>query len=113
MSTAEPEPSPVVTHDVFPAEVVLPGDRVLKEARAVVTRERLYVLVRAGSRGVDVVLEAPYDPLDSTLPRVVTRGQGLTVATSEGAVLVNKGRGCGCGNPLKSHRPFATMRAGR
>lgn len=106
-----PEPNPVITHDVYPAEVVLPGDRVLREARAVLTAQRLYVWVRHGA-GVSLAFEAPYDPTGSTLPRQVTRGRGLDVATSEGGVLVNKGRGCGCSNPLKRFVPFTPMRSG-
>ena len=102
----EPETSPIITRDLVPAEVTLPDSTLLSPARAVLTKERLYVWVD-GPSGVTLAFEAPYDPIDTNLV-----SQPWVIATSDGPVHVNRGRGCGCGSPLKTFAPFTPMRSG-
>lgn len=91
----QPEPSPVVRRDRMPAQVTLPDGRVLAEARAVLTAERLYVWT-GGPHGVELAAELPYDAEASVTPQ----GDRVlwTVQTPEGIATVERGSGCGCGS---------------
>jgi hypothetical protein len=97
----------VVIRDVFPA-VVTTGLDTYRNARAVVTRDRVYVwLTRATP-----VLEAGYDRDLSTIPRVnAPRSTRTYLRLSSGTALtIEAQRGCGCGNPLKGWTPWRPYR---
>lgn len=102
------EGTPVVIRDVFPAVVTI-GDRTYRSAKAVITRDRLLVyLTRAAP-----VLDAPYDPVISLVP-ASTAPRSLRpahlVLLSGQTVIVDRQRGCGCGNPLKGWQPWSPYR---
>jgi hypothetical protein len=90
----------VLARDVFPAEVLMPDGRVLI-GRAFITSHRL-VVWREHPRGV-------LDGEDAYLaePGSVARDRGslvgrLQIELDSGTAVVNRGRGCGCGSPLKA-----------
>jgi hypothetical protein len=75
----------------------------------VLTAERLYVWVASGG-SAELAAELPYDPERSVRPR--GDRAPWTAQTDEGIVTVDRGRGCGCGSPLRSFAPFTPMRRG-
>lgn len=106
----QPEPSPVVVRDLFPAEVHVDG-LVYRTAFVVITRERLYVWQGEG-RDRPLRLVAPYDPATSTVPAYhapprqdarLDLGRGRTA-------LVRRQRGCGCSSSLRGWRPWRPYR---
>lgn len=105
-----PEPDAVVIRDVFPA-VVSFGPSTLRSARAVITRERVYVWTTRGAPAVALA----YDPLISTVPPI-NAPRSLRPAhlvLMDGSSLTVEGqRGCGCGNPLKGWVPWRPYRKG-
>jgi hypothetical protein len=100
--------APVVLRDVFPATVAVDGASPYRSARAIITRDRLLVYVTTAAP----VLDAPYDPEQSVVPRYnAPRGQRATIRLLSGAtVVVDRQRGCGCGNPLRNFRPWHPYR---
>lgn len=111
-----PEPDAVVIRDVFPA-VVRFGPSTLRNARAIVTRQRVYVWTRPTAPAVAL----PYDPAASTIPplnapasrpaHLVIAATGNTMEVAEVQHLTVEGqRGCGCGNPLKGWVPWRPYR---
>lgn len=107
--TAQPTGSPIVVRDVFPAEVAV-GGRVLRSARAVITRDRLLVyLTTAGP-----VIDTPYDPAASAVPPLnAPRARAAHLVLADGTQAhINGQRGCGCGNPLKGWTPWQPYRKG-
>jgi len=98
-----------VLRSVFPAEVVGPGGVIWRTAKAVITRERIYVWVADGPRR-RLVLSEPYEQAASEVaPGNAARTQRshLTLAGEEApTVHVSRQRGCGCGNPLKGWNPW-------
>lgn len=98
------EGPPVVVRDVFPATVTTEGGT-WRSARVIVTRDRLLVyLTTAGP-----VLDAPYT--EAVLPPPGQRFGTARITLASGATLLVAGqRGCGCGNPLKSWRPWTPYR---
>lgn len=103
-TTAE---APIVVRDVFPARVVL-GDRVLTAARAIVTRDRLLVYLTRG----EPALDEAYDPARSTVPPPSSspREPSHLVLPDGRVAVVTRMRGCGCGSPVRSWRPWAPWR---
>lgn len=103
----------MVVRDVFPAEVLYDG-QVYRTARAIITRERVLVYLRPG----EPVLDLPYDPGASVIPRLSAprfRAAHVAVRDADGSltaptVHVNGQRGCGCGNPLKGWIPWQPYR---
>lgn len=98
----------VVIRDAFPAIVTVDGEPRYRSVSIVITRDRVYVyLTRAAP-----VLDAPYDPATSTVPRYnAPRGQRTVLRLLSGATLtVERQRGCGCSNPLKGWRPWRPYR---
>lgn len=101
------EDPPAVLRHVFPAVVTL-GDRVYRSALAVITRNRILVYVTRAAP----VLDAPYDPMLSTVPPATApRFAATYVRLTDGTGLTVTGqRGCGCGNPLKGWQPWTPYR---
>lgn len=92
---------------MFPAVVTHPGGT-LRNARAVITRERVYVWT---DRGTPVVTQT-YDPAASRVPRInAARSARAALTLRDGTSLTVEGqRGCGCGNPLKGWTPWRPYR---
>ena len=104
-----PEPDAVVIRDVFPA-VVRFGPSTLRNARAVITRERVYVWISRGAPAVAL----PYTAAGSTVPPLnAPTGRATSLVLGDGSALtVERQRGCGCGNPLKAWVPWRPYRKG-
>lgn len=106
------ETDPVILRRYFPVEATIDGELV-RPALVIVTRERVYVWRTPD----ELLVSAAYDPAqmdELPLPREYElRVRPLIVDTPDGRLAVNKARGCGCGNPLKSFRPFTPQRSGR
>ena len=102
-----PEPDAEVIRDVFPA-VVRFGPSTLRNARAVVTRQCVYVWT---TRGAPAAAFA-YNPAASTVPRLsAPRSTRTALSLADGSTLIVEGqRGCGCGNPLKAWVPWRPYR---
>jgi hypothetical protein len=93
-----------VRHDIYPATVVFSfADNPYTRARAIVTVDRLLVLVEGGS-GAAVLY-------DERLEDVSGNRRQLVATTADGDVTISRQAGCGCGSRLRSYRPFGrTMR---
>src|SRR3954463_15105026 len=102
-----PEPEAVVLRDVFPA-VVTAGPSTWRSARAVITRERIYVWTQKTAPA----LAMPYDAGGSVIPAInAPRNRPTHLRLRDGsAVTVESQRGCGCGNPLKGWTPWRPYR---
>jgi hypothetical protein len=102
-----PEPDAVVVRDVFPA-VVRFGPSTLRNARAVVTRQRVYAWTAKGAPA----LAMAYDADASTVPRInAPRSAATHLALADGSSVHIEGqRGCGCGNPLRGWVPWRPYR---
>lgn len=96
----------LLRRDVHPAEVLLPGGRLLLEARVFVTDRRLLVWKVKDGR-VQQVVEMALVGEPPQASRQSLNGGHLELAVvsqddhSSRAVLVNQGAGCGCHSPLK------------
>jgi hypothetical protein len=99
--------APIVVRDVFPARVVV-GDRVLTSARVIVTRDRLLAYIKRG----EPALDEPYDPAQSTVPGPTAPSSTPThLALLDGrTATISRQRGCGCGSPVRSWRPWSPWR---
>jgi hypothetical protein len=109
------EDAPVVLRDVFPAEVWVDGV-VYRTARAIVTRERVYVWQAEGRQQL-LRLDEAYLPESSTVPRYNAGPREetrLQLRDSEPgamrALVVRRQRGCGCGSSLRGWRPWNPYR---
>jgi hypothetical protein len=104
----EHETSPVVVRDVFPAEVHVDG-LVYRSARAIVTRERVYVFQAEGRERI-LRLDEAYAPVVSVVPRYNAAPREhatlALVADPERVLVIRRQRGCGCGSPLRGWRPW-------
>jgi hypothetical protein len=85
--------------DSFPSKVSLPNGSVLDEARVLIANSRVLVFVNQGGTAIRYFDE----PLVSSSGSSV---RGWDLQTESGMVAVNRGAGCGCGNPLRSFNPF-------
>lgn len=108
----EHEPNPVVLRDVFPAEVHVDG-LVYRTARAIVTRERVYVW-QAQGRERALRLDEAYLPESSTVPRYNAGPREETRLQLRGSepgamrsLVIRRQRGCGCGSPLRGWHPWS------
>jgi hypothetical protein len=115
VAVVEPEGTPLVVRDVFPAEVAVAGV-VFRSARAVVTRERVYVWL-AQDGAPKLVLSSAYDPATSSVavlnaPRSKASHLQLADDDEYGSAMlhVNGQRGCGCSSPLKAFTPWQPYR---
>lgn len=103
--------APICAYNRFPVAVTGP-DTWHAQARVVVTcpdgdqPARLMVWVTRSAP----ILDAPIDLDASDIARPPATWR---VVTDAGDYLVEPGRGCGCGHPLKRHQPFEPMRMGR
>lgn len=88
-----------VALDFFPATVDLPNGTALNEARVLIANGRVMVYVNQGGTPLSYFDE----PLLSSAGSAI---RGFELQTESGIVEVQKARGCGCGNPLKSFNPF-------
>ena len=101
------EQSPVTVRKVWPAEVALPDGTVVRDALVVVTQVRVYVWRASPAGQIELAWNSAYDPAGSVLTREhLLAASPLRVSTPAGLVLVNRGRGCGCGNPLARWQPW-------
>lgn len=102
----EHETKPVIVRDVFPAEVWVDG-LVYRTARAIVTRERVYVF-QAEGRDRRLRLDEPYDAEASTVPRYNAGPREATYLSLPGirSLVIRRQRGCGCGSPLRGWNPW-------
>lgn len=88
-----------LARDVFPAEVLAPDGRMMREARVFVTNARMVV---ATHNGHDVTFETANLTQPVTPDRSSLMGS-LAVHTDAGVFYVNRARGCGCASPLKNY----------
>jgi len=98
----------VVLRDGFPRLVAVDSAPTWRNASVVITRDRVYVyLTRAAP-----VLDAPYDPQQSTVPPYqAPSGRQAVIRLLSGQTLtVTRQRGCGCSSPLKGWRPWRPYR---
>lgn len=108
----EHESNPVVVRDVFPAEVWVDGVA-YRTARALVTRERVYVFQAQGRERV-LRLDEAYLPESSTVPRYNAGPREETRLQLRGSevgamrsLVIRRQRGCGCGSPLRGWSPWS------
>lgn len=101
------EQSPVTIRKVWPAEVALPDGTVLRDALVVVTQQRVYVWRASAAGQIELVWNSGWTWEGSVLTKEhLLVASPLRVATEAGVMSVNRGRGCGCGNPLGRWQPW-------
>jgi hypothetical protein len=107
-ATDETVDEPVVLRDGFPRIVAVDGAVAYRSASVVVTRDRVLVYVTRAAP----ILDAPYDPATSRIPRYnAPAGQQTVLRLASGRTLtVTRQRGCGCSSPLKGWRPWRPYR---
>jgi hypothetical protein len=90
--------------DVFPAEVLLPGGRLIQGCRVFVTSSRVLVY-QASERQIELAAEFELtDPINAS--RSTLQGGRLELHGPDGTSWVNQGRGCGCHSPLRDVWPM-------
>lgn len=100
--------NPVATNetlcrDVYPAEVLFPGDVLVTDVRVFVTTHRLLVFRVGADRRCEVAYDLPLTVPGAVPASMDTMRQGrLECPIADGTAWVNLGRGCGCGSPLKA-----------
>jgi hypothetical protein len=88
-----------VRHDVYPATVAFSfAENPYTRARAIVTVDRLLVLVENGS-GAGVLYDERLEDVSGTRHQLVA-------TTADGDITISRQAGCGCGSRLRSYRPF-------
>lgn len=104
----------MVVRDLFPALVTLPGRAgAIRDARVVVTRERVYVWQWLPA-GPDLVFTEVFDQAGETFGMVPNAPptKPLRVELPAGRLEVTWAGGCGCGNPLRSWSPWSPWLVG-
>jgi hypothetical protein len=98
----------VVLRDGFPSLVAVDGVPTYRSASVVITRDRVLVYLTRTAP----IIDAPYDPTTSTVPRYnAPRQQRAIIHLASGRTLtVDRQRGCGCSSPLKGWRPWRPYR---
>lgn len=91
--------STIIRSDTYPAKVTFSfGTHSYPRARAIVTMNRVVVLVEGGTQMMELY-SAP-------LLDVEGNHRQITATTEDGTVTISKAPGCGCGSGLKSYRAF-------
>jgi hypothetical protein len=96
-----------MVRDVFPAEVVFTDGTVLTGVRVFVTTERCMIWALDDKKEL-VNVHALYNTTTDAKPSRNTLQEGERVAIDVDnlqRLVVNKGRGCGCGSKLKALSP--------
>lgn len=111
-----PEEGPVVVYDLFPAEVTTPAG-IRRDARVIVTRERVYVYVGGAKRKPELLYAASVDWERTTLPpggrRRSDQAHLAVVGEPEPSVHVTPTRSCGCSaGYLRGFSPWTPWRTG-
>jgi hypothetical protein len=98
---AEPE---LLRRDVHPADVLLPGETLLRDVRVFVTSRRLLVYGTTPEGGIERrATLALKEPCSVPASRATLGNGRLEVHLADGGTAwVNRGQGCGCGSPLKA-----------
>jgi hypothetical protein len=96
-----------MVRDIHPAEVALKDGTVLTGVRVFVTTERCVVWTEDKTVGkVRKALEFVVFESDATPSRsTMGAGERFEVIGLTDGIIINKGRGCGCGSPLKALTP--------
>jgi hypothetical protein len=90
-----------VRNDVYPAKVTFSfGRNPYPKSRAIITADRVIVLVENGGSGAGVLY-------DERLEDVSGNRRQIVATTADGEVTISRAAGCGCGSTLRSYRPFA------
>ena len=90
-----------VRNDVYPADVTFSfGANPYNRSRAIVTADRVIVLVESGNGAGAAVL------YDERLEDVTGDRKQIVATTADGEVTISRASGCGCGSRLRSYRPF-------
>jgi hypothetical protein len=90
-----------VRNDVYPANVRFSfGVNPYNRARAIITADRLLVLVENGARGAGVLYDEKLEDLAGDRRQIVA-------TTADGEITISRAGGCGCGSSLRSYRPFS------
>ena len=92
-----------MVRDIYPAEVYETGKGVMTRVRAFVTTRRLIVwgLDRTGAMEKKLEVELA-EPPGAFASKAVDAKDHIEVATLTRGFIINRGRGCGCGSPLKA-----------
>ena len=93
-----------LARDVFPAEVLMPDGTLLQGVRVFVSSHRMLVFSANRERVIDLAAAVDLSESHSIAPDrgTLPNAARLEIRTSEGTAWVNRGRGCGCGSPLKA-----------
>jgi hypothetical protein len=90
-----------VRNDIYPAKVTFSfGVNRYPKSRAIVTADRVLVLVEGGNGTGAAVL------YDERLEDVSSDRRQIVATTADGDVTISRAGGCGCGSSLRSYRPF-------
>jgi hypothetical protein len=90
--------------DVYPADVNFSfAPRPLGRTRAIVTADRVQILVAMGTQ-IGVLYEAKLEDYAGSRREVVA-------TTEDGTITLTRAGGCGCGSKLKTYRPFQRVAA--
>ncbi len=98
-----------MARDIFPAEVLEAGGRLLTKVRVFITSHRMIVwgLDESGlpEKKIEVALAEPLGVFETRT--VLGANENIEVATLTKGYIVNKGRGCGCGGPISQLKALA------
>jgi hypothetical protein len=91
-----------VRNDIYPAKVTFSfGTNPYPKSRAIVTADRVLVLVESGNgSGAGVLYEERLEDVSGNRHQIVA-------TTADGEVTISRAGGCGCGSSLRSYRPFS------
>lgn len=97
--------SEVMRRDVYPAELLLPDGDLLTGVRVFVTNRRILAYKRVENRIVLVREVELADDIPGDRGTLMA-GHRLELTLFDGTkAFVNRGKGCGCGSPLKALAP--------
>ena len=93
VSTVEDE---VLCRDVFPAQAVLPGGRLIRNAHVFVTTNRIQVWTETAGGSVHVEHEAEITEFVVPSRNTLSLNGTIPVETEDGTISVSRQQGCGC-----------------